>query len=76
MTYQSDPDRRTSQQVARRDDRLDKASRTIFVILALLIVIGAGAYFYGASHVEINPGKSAGDKPTSQSAPAPTPDKR
>jgi hypothetical protein len=76
MTYQSDRDHLTAEQVARRDDRLDRASRTIFVILAFLIVIGAGAYLYGASHLEINPGKSAGDKPTTQSTPAPTPDKR
>jgi hypothetical protein len=76
MTHQSDADGRLRQEVARRDDRIDKSSRAIFVILALLIVIGAGAYFYGASHVEINPGKSAGDKPTTLSTPAPTPDQR
>ena len=39
---------------------MDKAARLIFPVLAALIIVATIAYLFGASRVEINPGKEAG----------------
>jgi hypothetical protein len=60
MTNQRDPHDRSREQEIAISERMDKAARLIFPLVAALIIIATVAYLFGASRVEINPGKAAG----------------
>jgi hypothetical protein len=57
MASQRDPENRSLEREIHRSERIDRSGRLIFPVIAALIIIATVGYLYGASHVEINPGR-------------------